>query len=1463
MLVFSLQSKSVQTYLAQKTAKYLSEELQTRIEIESLYIKPFKSLVLEGLFIQDREKDTLLYTQKFTVDLNVLSLELRKISVNTVQMDKGTFFLKQYKDSTTNVEFIVNYFNTGTPKPLAKKRKPFDVSFDKITLNNIAFKYKNFNAATRKGNSIDPNDLELYNLNATILGLDNKTHLAKAQLRNLTFREKSGFYLKKLSTDFTIDTNRMEFKNLLLQTPRSRLSDYALFTFGGFKDFGQFFNKVYVKAHLDNSSLHPADLVFFSPAIKSADMDIRMDGDISGYLNNIKARNFALRAGKATYLRGNFDIKGLPRPEETFLSLEFDQVFTNKQDADYIIKMLTGKTGQVPTIVQKFGNIYFKGQFIGFPKDFIAHGEFKTSLGRIVSDINMKIDGKRPVYSGTVKAYDFNIGELLNQKLIGRTSVSASIKGSGFDKKDIRETIAGTISYLDFKDYRYTNINLNGNFNRNLFNGAIKVNDKNIKLDFNGSVNLNPMVPEFNFLATIREANLHSLNFIKDTVQVDADFNTNFSGKNLDDIQGRLDLGHIRLTNTKTSVVVDSVKLFAEGTGNERSLTINSDILDASIKGRYDLQTLPDYFISVAKRYIPSVQIAYKTPKPQNFDLRLRLKYFEPIGLFFSPDLKIPEGAAINGKFVSSENIATLSGFSKLVQYKNIKVNDLIIDETNDSKGLNVFITSDRVDLTDSLYIKNVNISNIIQNDSLALNIKLSDKSAINQLDLNGLVEFGVDRTLRLSLLPSDVIINSEVWKVQEQVHFKFDKGKTIIENFELFRDNQLLTINGTISADPEDKLDLDFKKFKLTTFNALTKGAGFDMKGELNGQVRVASIGKTPHIEASVGIDSIVLNNIAVGSLSLKTDLNNATKVVNVDLEMTKDSKETLSLLGTYDADSEDNNLDMAVKMDNSDLIIFQPFLKRLVSNLKGSLSANLKLSGKLLAPQVNGKVAFNDAGMTVNYLKTTYRITDSVRIENSVIILENLGLNDSQRTPATAIVNGTVDLHNIKTPDIHIKIVTSRPFMALNTTRKDNSIYYGTAYAIGQFDFDGPTNNMNINIDASTGAGTVFNIPLNSSEVIAENDFINFVSRDSSLTPKKTPSFQGLTMNFNLNIDENSEVNLFTDLGKLSGRGTATPLRMTISSLGDFAMYGNYIISEGKFLFTSQDIINKSFKIREGGSIRWTGNPVEAKINLNAVYGVRTSLSPLYSAAGRPPSNDRVQAEAAMLLTGELLSPGFALDLNFPADSYVKDELQSYLSDQNNLTLQSFNLIVRNRFAGASNDSNLQEQSLDYVRSAGTEFAFSQFNTILAQSLNIDFVDFNIRSFNDANLSFRLFNDRFIFTGGVTDQRKGDLSEFRVFGNNIASDVEAQFLIRKDGSLIARASNRPNNKNLLNLSSSAENINSIGLVSRQEFDTFGEFIGILTGKGRRDEKRKQQPATPVPPTGTPTSSQQKSDPE
>ena len=502
VFIFSLQFRSVQTYVAKKAAKYLSEKLQTRVEVGSLYIKPFKSLVLDSLYIEDREKDTLLFSPRLTVDLNLLSLKLRKVSVNTIQMDNGKFHLKQYRDSATNVQFIINYFDTGDPTPSKKPRKPYDVTMDKIVLNNIAFKYQNFNNTTPvKG--VNFNDIDLRNLSTTILNLDTKNHLVKAGFRNLTLREKSGFYLKNLTTNATIDTNQLEFKDLLLETPSTHLSDYLLMKYGSFKDFGTFISKVYMKVNFKNSKINSSDVTYFAPQLARSNIILELDGQASGFINDLKAKNLAVRSGQATYLKGDFNIKGLPSLKNTMLDLKVDQFSTNKKDLDLIIARATGsKKSLIPAIAAKFGNINFKGRFTGFTNDFIAFGEIKTRLGRVVTDVNMKIDGKGyPKYSGVVKAYDFNLGELLDRKDLGRTTLTANINGSGFNLNSLQERVKGDIRYFDYNGYRYSNINVNGSFINKLFQGLIKVNDKNIKLDFDGSIDLKPQLPIFNFSA--------------------------------------------------------------------------------------------------------------------------------------------------------------------------------------------------------------------------------------------------------------------------------------------------------------------------------------------------------------------------------------------------------------------------------------------------------------------------------------------------------------------------------------------------------------------------------------------------------------------------------------------------------------------------------------------------------------------------------------------------------------------------------------------------------------------------------------------------------------------------------------------------------------------------------------------------------------------------------------------------
>lgn len=1231
-------------------------------------------------------------------------------------------------------------------------------------------------------------------------------------------------------------------KKLLLVTNKSRLTDYFEMKFKKFGDFNDYINKVWMKAHFKNGHLASRDISFFAPELARMNLDIDLDGQISGLVNNLKAKNLEVKAGKATYVKGNFNIKGLPNLQETFMEMSFDVASTNKKDLDEILGHTTGNTTKViPVIVEKFGNIYFKGNFTGFANDFIAFGEFKTKLGRVVSDVNMKISPKGiPSYSGNVKTYDFNLGELLDEESLGKVTAAVNIIGKGTEINSLTEKINGVITYIDFNGYRYSNVNIDGTFDKKYFDGGLKINDKNVQLNFDGGVNLNPKLPVFNFKATIKNAQLKPLHLYQDSMKIDATFSTNFSGTNLNNIQGNLLIQKIRLDNAKGIYNIDSVGLQAKGIGADRTLKISSDVLDASIKGQYDLNTLPSYFKALAKTYIPSLKTDIVKFSDQIFQFNLNIKRFEPVAELVAPGLVIDGQAILIGNFDSKKKIATLNGFIKKLTYNGVIVNNIILDENTTTNQLQAIVTSDRVDLNDSLYIKDVNISNILRNDSLALNVKLSNADDANQLDLNGLVEFGKDTTARISILPSLLKINSEDWAIQEKVRINFKNGKTEISNFDLKNGNQLLSIDGILSPDPNDVLTVGFKAFSLKTINPFTKTLGVKLAGNVNGQTKIYSLLSKPRITDGIKIDSLNFNDTYIGTLTDTSSFNQEANLANVFMRIETNNKETFRVTGKIDL--KDKNLDLGVKMDESEATVLSPFVSDLVSDLKGHISTNLTVTGGFDSPKINGDIILDEAQMTVNYLKTAYTLNDKVQVKNSVINIKDLVLKDVGGNKATA--NGTVDMNDINNPDLDITI-KAKNFMALNTTAKDNDTYFGQAYGTGTFIFKGPTNKIYIGIDAKTEKGTVFNLPLNTAETVSRKDFITFLSKDTAANAKRKLNFDGLTMSLKLQVDPSSTTNIFTSLGNLSGKGNAN-LDLEINSLGDFDMTGDYIIETGSFDFTAQEVISKKLSIRQGGTIRWTGNPNQAQINLKAIYELRASLTDLYSAANRGTSSNsnlRVPVEVEMGLTGLLLQPEIKLDIFFPSNPSIKEELQAYFSDPNNLNLQAFSLIIRRSFAPGPGTEDLGRQVTSGVASTATELLFNQFNNVLS-SLNLDFVDINIRSLSEANASFKFFNNRVVLNAGVIDRTTtGDFSTIGFTKNNVGGEVELQALIKKDGTLIAKLANKPQTIQSIFTNPGVNpntNVTSFGLVYSQQFDSFREFVQKVTGEYRRNQKKK-----------------------
>lgn len=1429
--MFSLQFKPIQDYISQKAANYLSNELNTTVSVGSVYIKPFSSVILKKLYVEDLDKDTLFYVDEFTAQLDFRAFRNSKITISNLELKGGKFSLKKYKDSTSNLTFIQNYFKSE--RKGGEKKKGFDVILSQLRFREIDLKYRDY-AAERVESGINYGDVHLSSLSGELNDINFEDHLFKADIQNLVFKEKSGLIVKELSAIAIIDSNKMEFNSLRLEMNDSYLSDYVRFDYASFEDFSDFVNRVKITGDFKDSRITSVDVAYFAPQVLVTQFDVFITGRLSGTVNDITGKDIEIRTGKETWLNGNLDIKGLPEIEQTFFEMELKRLRSTRKDLDILIAQLSKQKGfELPIVFDRFGKIDYQGRITGFYNNFIAQGIFHTQLGDLIADINLDIRDKGK-YSGDVFSPSFNVGQLLQYPDLGMASFRANVVGEGFSVENLKEELDGKFDFIEYKGYSYQNIKIDGEYKDEQFAGDIVVNDENIVLDFNGKLDLNSDIFRYDFIAHVEKINLRELNIYEDSLSISGDFDANFAGNSLSNIDGRFLIQNLAIRRPQDSTYVDSLLLYTQMEDDHRVLAIESGIADVKINGEFDLKTLPSYFKSLTKTYIPSLKAEIHEFQRQEFDFELNLKDFAPLALIFAPDISIPDDVFVSGKFSSEDNTAVLNGYFPEITYKKMQILDVIFDQTTGIDALNLFITADRINITDSLYIQNINMATVLRHDSLNFNIKLSDLSAANQLDLNGLVEFDHNSNARLSLLPSDVIINHQEWQVLEKVNFDFEKGRVIINGLELSQGSQKVKLNGAISKGSSDVLNIGFESFLLSTFNPLSKPFGIDIQGEMNGDIEIKSLLFQPYILADINANNIIYNNTQLGDLNIHAGLDRSSQLIDLNMGIINDNKETMHVSGTYDPKLEENPLNLKVKMDQSELMLFQPFLKNLIANLAGTASAELQVRGTPLEPLINGSVLLTNASFIVNYLKTLYSINEAIEIEDSKIILKDVHIKDKNGNQA--IANGTVDMRTPLNPEIHVDVAATN-FMVLNTTVKDNPLYYGSAFGTGTFVFNGRPDNMDIKIEAFTNVGTAISLPLNSPGTVSDRDFISFVPKDSAEIVKKTNHFHGLTMSLDLNVTQEANAIIFTDLGKLSGNGQGL-LSLKISSLGDFEMFGDYLISNGEFEFTAQDFINKKFEINNGGSIRWTGNPTEALINLTAVYEVRTSIRPLYIAAGRGTGADqRVMAQAEMSLNGNLLHPDISFGIRFPTDSYIQDELQSYLSDINNVNQQALSLIVRRSFAPGTG-TDLTRELNSTVLSAGTELAFNQLNNIISQSLNLNFVDFNIRSFNEASASLRLWNNRLILTGGVTD-RRAELNDFNVFGKEVVSDIEALYLIRKNGNLLLRASNRLSNRNFLNPTD--EYISAIGLVYRQEFDTFKEFLRRLLFFGRNKEDANQ----------------------
>ena len=113
LVVLLLQTRWAKNLLRDKIQAFVSEKTKSEFVIGSIDYSLPKWVELNGVFMRDQAKDTLLYGQQIKVDINMLELISSKFEVNKIVFDNVYINLtKREHDSVFNYQFIADAFKS-------------------------------------------------------------------------------------------------------------------------------------------------------------------------------------------------------------------------------------------------------------------------------------------------------------------------------------------------------------------------------------------------------------------------------------------------------------------------------------------------------------------------------------------------------------------------------------------------------------------------------------------------------------------------------------------------------------------------------------------------------------------------------------------------------------------------------------------------------------------------------------------------------------------------------------------------------------------------------------------------------------------------------------------------------------------------------------------------------------------------------------------------------------------------------------------------------------------------------------------------------------------------------------------------------------------------------------------------------------------------------------------------------
>jgi hypothetical protein len=1457
-----LRNPEVQTLVTRFAAAFLTQKTGTTISIDGIQVGLTGKLHLTGLVIEDEHGNEMIVADELSVALAGIHQTRRTVRLRMVHLTGAEFVLRRYStDDLNNLSYFLRHFVSPDSDTLKRKPppKPWKLQVNDLQIRNAHFIYEDANAKVAS-RGIDYNDIELLDLDllATSVVIDHDT--ISTRIQNLTFVEKSGFDLKEFSGIVRFSPVGISVKNLLLVTNHSNVNLDLAFTYANLKAFNNFVEEVHFDGTFGESKLDMSDIGYFAETMFSMTNTIGIEGSVKGTVSNIRGSDLDITYGTDTRFVGSVQMNGLPDFYETFINTNIETFTTRTRDIRSF-----GLPGEAPPIVvpdllMKMGMVKVSGKFTGFYNDFVAKAVIQSRVGRLRTNLVMKTSQQNTItYQGNLVASNLDVGNLFDaQATLGKTSFTLDVDGEGFNKDSLRINTKGVIQSLQFNDYDYQNIAINASLDELIFKGRAAVDDQSLDFVFDGLIDFNDEIPRFDFKARINHADLYALHLSsRDSVSIlSTVINADIQATSIDDINGTLAINNTSYIEGSKEYKLKKLQAVAwQSSDGLSGISLASDYIDARLEGYYKLSTLTETLGNYIQQYSPvlAAQLPWQQApgtEQQYLNFNIELKNTDALTDLFVPALKLAPLTVIEGTANLTGEKVKLRAHADWIKYTTLTAYDWNLKTSSSEDAFELTTGFDRV------MLKDVSTSDTVGYgiDSLQINTRLArdtiqfellwndlDNTNKNTGQVGGYVQLDSTRIVA-ALTEVNMTFDSAAWHIRPDNRIAADTSGIIFDNLNFYSDTSWVHIAGGITSQPDDSLHLAFASLNISELDQLIRGDMIDVDAILSGEVTLVNVMKEPNFLADIILEDLFFNGEKLGMMKLKTVWNDSAQRLRVNTRILRSGNlgvsEVLAITGDYFPTGTRENFDLDLTLNNLGIQIVNPFIRDYAVIDPASLaSGTLHVSGNHGQPVATGTIKLMRTQFLIKYLNTLYSIAGSVEVAKNAINVSNLALYDTRQH--SAAISGSITHDYFK--DFRLAItIDLENLRALNTSARDNEIFYGTAAATGKVAINGPFDDILMTINARTNEDTRIIIPITSGLSVSENDFIIFIN-DADTSQKKRENYnvntKGFTMNMELDVTPDAEIEIYLpdNMGNIKGSGNGD-IGMGITPRGDFTINGDYIITDGNFFFNFENILGRNLKIRSGSKISWTGDPLDATVDITATYTVKTNLTGLRlqtdSTALR---NTRVEVQSNIHLMNALFNPDIRFSIDFTnVANDTKEIIFAALdtTDQSAMSQQIISLLILGSFSyttagpniGATGFKLLSNQLSGWLSKISKDFDIG-INYQPGTELTEEELEVALRT--------QLFNDRLSIDGnfGV----RGTTREQNT--SNVVGDINVEYKITNDGRFRVKAFNRTNDISFLE--DNAPYTQGVGIFYRKEFDSFSDLFGI---RSRNMPKQTQQ---------------------